>query len=145
MRMTSFARKAHCPLAGRILAGMTEAELQSDIRALYRKLQLVCLHLRSPAREGETWIGWPDLLIIKPGGALLFRELKAPGKDLCAVQKHWREILAGQDYGVWKPADWHPGRIRGELEALAGQQLGEPEDDSPEARMWRALLRAAAH
>jgi hypothetical protein len=83
------------------------------------------------------------LLIIKPGGALLFRELKAPGKDLRPAQKHWREILGGQDYGVWKPADWHSGLIRGELETLAGEQLAEPADENAEARMWRALRAAA--
>ena len=59
------------------------------------------------------------------------------------MQKHSREILGGQDYGVWKPADWHSGRIRGELETLARAQLDEPADNSAEARMWRALRNAA--
>lgn len=125
---------------------MTEAELQAAVTQLARQLGLVCLHLRAPHREGD-WTGFPDLWIIRPGGgpaAEMFRELKAAGKDLRASQRAWAAILAGRDYAVWKPHDWHTGRVRAELEALAGQPLAEAADDSAEARMWRALRRAAA-
>lgn len=55
------------------------------------------------------------------------------------MQKHWREILAGQDYGVWKPADRHSGRVQRELHALAGMAYSEPEPKTAGERMWCAV------
>jgi hypothetical protein len=112
---------------------------------LAASLGLVCLHLRAPHREGD-WRGFPDLWIIRPGGGPgveMFRELKAPGKDLRAAQREWAAILDGRDYGVWKPHDWMTGRVQAELHDLAGQEYREPEPVTAQERMWRALRRAA--
>jgi hypothetical protein len=124
---------------------VTEADLQAEIMGLAAQLGLVCLHLRAPHREGD-WRGFPDLWIIRPGGgpaAEMFRELKGPGKRLRAVQREWEHILAGRDYGVWKPHDWMTGRVPRELHHLAGQPYREPEPADSESRMWRALRQAA--
>lgn len=120
-----------------------EHELQAAVVDLARQLGLVCLHVREPRRADSAWTGFPDLLIIRPGGALMFREIKMPGKRLRAAQKHWAAIFVGQDYGVWKPHDWHAGRIRSELETLAGHVApGAAPETSPQ-RLWRALSQAA--
>lgn len=124
---------------------MTEADLQAEVMQLAASLGLICLHLRAPHREGD-WRGFPDLWIIHPGGgpgAEMFRELKAPGKDLRAVQREWVAILAGRDHGVWKPHDWMIGRVQRELHDLAGHEYHKPEPASAQERMWRALRQAA--
>ena len=124
---------------------MTEAELQAEIMALAASLGLVCLHLRAPHREGD-WRGFPDLWIIRPGGgpgAEMFRELKAPGKDLRAIQQGWAAILAGRNWGMWKPHDWHSGRIRAELEALPGRPAPVTGPPTAQERLWRAAAWAS--
>jgi hypothetical protein len=120
---------------------MTEAELQAEIMRLARVLGLVCLHLRAPHREGD-WRGFPDLWIIRPGGgrgAEMFRELKAPGKDLRAAQREWQHILDGRDCGVWKPHDWMTGLVQEQLHALAGVSCRPRPPASSRERLWRAL------
>jgi hypothetical protein len=124
---------------------MTEAELQAVVMRLAASLGLICLHLRAPLREGD-WTGFPDLWIIRPGGgpgAEMFRELKAPGKQPRASQREWQRLLEGRDVDVWKPHDWHTGRVRAELETLADRLAAVPVDHGAEARMWRALQRTA--
>jgi hypothetical protein len=122
---------------------MNEAKLQALVVELATELGLVCLHVREPRREDSVWTGFPDLLIIRPGGGLLPRELKMPGKQLRAGQKQWAVILAGQDFAVWKPHDWHTGRIRAELETLAGHGTRAQVAEMPQDRLWRALAQAA--
>ena len=123
---------------------MTEADLQAQVIALAETLGLVALHVRQPRMEGGEWRGFPDLMVIAPAGGILFRELKQPGKQLRAPQRDWASILAGQDYDVWKPHDWHAGRIRAELEALAGcQPSGAREPGTAQERLWRAAAKAA--
>ena len=122
---------------------MTEADLQAQVIELAEILGLVALHVRQPRTEGGEWKGFPDLLIIAPGGGIMFRELKMPGKQLRAPQRDWATILAGQDHGVWKPHDWHTGRVRTELEALAGQAAPTTGPPTAQERLWRAAARAA--
>jgi hypothetical protein len=121
---------------------MTEADLQARVVELAEILGLVALHVRQPRTEGGEWKGFPDLLIIAPGGALMFRELKMPGRQLRAPQRDWAAILAGQDHGVWKPHDWHSGRVRAELEALAGRAAPVTGLPTAQERLWRAAPRA---
>jgi len=73
----------------------------------------------------------------------MFRKLKSPGKQLRSNQRRLQRILAGRDVDVWKPHDWHTGRVRAELETGAGRQAAEPVDDSAQARVWRSLHHAA--
>lgn len=122
---------------------MTEAELQARVLELAGSLGLVALHVRQPRMEGGEWRGFPDLLIIAPGGGLMFRELKAPGKRPRADQRDWAGVLSSQDYGVWKPADWMAGRVQAELHALAGEDYRPPEPVTAQERMWRALRKDA--
>lgn len=92
-----------------------------------RMPQLYTLHVR-PARTLDGWRtpvsgdgkGFPDLLIVGPGG-LIFRELKSTKGRLTADQAVWRDRLlaAGQDWAIWRPADWDSDRIRAELRELA--------------------------
>ena len=120
---------------------MTEADLQAQVIALAASLGLVVLHVRQPRMEGGEWTGFPDLMIVAPGAGIMFRELKAPGRQLRAPQRDWAAILAGQDYGTWKPADWMTGDIQRELHELAGRRYAEPPREAltPAERLHRAL------
>lgn len=118
---------------------MSEADFQAEVIALCEDLGLIALHLRAPAREGSGWAGWPDLMIIAPGGGLMFRELKMPGKQLRAPQRSWSAVLSGQDFAVWKPFDLHSGRVRAELEELAGQETPDTRPLTAQERLWHAL------
>ena len=59
--------------------------------------------------------GWPDLVLVKPGVGILYRELKREKGRLDPNQKRWGETLraAGGNWDVWRPSDEH--RIRSEL------------------------------
>ena len=122
---------------------MTEADLQAQVIELAEILGLVALHVRQPRTEGGEWKGFPDLLIIAPGGGIMFRELKMPGKQLRAPQRAWAAILASQDHGMWKPHDWHSGRIRAELEALPGRPAPVTGPPTAQERLWRAAAWAS--
>lgn len=66
--------------------------------------------------------GFPDLLILGPGG-VLFRELKMttmPGRGLSPIQVTWRDRVkaSGQDWGIWTPRDLRDGCIERELAAI---------------------------
>ncbi len=63
--------------------------------------------------------GFPDLVIVGPGGCL-FRELKGDGGKVSAAQQKWVDALtaAGEDAGFWWPDDLRSGRITRELTAL---------------------------
>lgn len=123
---------------------MTEADFQAQVLELAESLGLVALHVREPRREDTAWTGFPDLIVIAPGGGLLFRELKQPGKQLRAAQRDWADILSGQDHDVWKPADLHSGRVRAELEDLAECEVSAAGPPTAQDRLWRALTAAAA-
>ncbi len=117
---------------------MSEAELDAAISGLCDELHLVSLHVRDVRREDPHWKGFPDRMIFGPGG-VLYRELKAPGARVRAAQQQWHRRLsrAGQDVAVWKPADWHAGRIRAELERLAAGEPDQPE--TPRQAFYKLL------
>lgn len=56
-----------------------------------------------------------------PGAGDIYRELKIQRGRLSRHQKEWLAALqeAGQDATVWRPSDWHSGRITRELQAVA--------------------------
>ena len=68
--------------------------------------------------------GFPDWVICGHGG-VLYRELKREGKDPTPKQQRWLDWLqaAGQDAGVWRPADQVSGRIAREIAAVAGLHI----------------------
>lgn len=92
-------------------------------------------------QRGAANKGFPDLLIIGPGGRRsLYRELKSmngngPGRGLNSDQTTWKYRIqsGGLDWAVWTPADLASGRIDRELDDLA-----TPDDYSDK---W-ALLNA---
>ena len=101
------------------LAGkMTEAELEEQIRDACTKLGILRFHVRISI---GTTAGLPDDILIGPGG-ILWRECKtAKGKVTAAQQEAGAALTAaGQDWAVWRPADWYSGRIQRELAGLAG-------------------------
>lgn len=69
-----------------------------------------------PHDSRRSVAGWPDLVLVRDG-ALMFRELKTERGRLTADQRDWLSALqvAGQDVGVWRPADWLNGTIEAEL------------------------------
>lgn len=86
------------------------------IRQLAEHLSLTIYHCHD-SRGSDP--GFPDLVIV--GRAVLWRELKPEQGDLRFYQRLWARRLraAGQNFSIWRPADWHSGRIRRELEVLA--------------------------
>lgn len=98
-----------------VAAGMTEAQLQRAVTALAKQLGWRVFHVTwSPG----TTPGWPDLVLIHPTKQrVVFRELKTARGRLSAAQLLWLGDLtaAGQDAGVWRPADLMAGTIRQEL------------------------------
>lgn len=64
--------------------------------------------------------GFPDLVLVSSRrGRVMFRELKASKGRVSPEQREWLAALgvAGQDVGIWKPADLLDGSIVAELAA----------------------------
>ena len=99
----------------------THAELLEAFRGLVRQWpQLTIQHFPTAF---DCWSpGWPDLVIVGPGG-VLWREVKTARDRLSPRQWDWgdRLITAGQDWAVWGPADY-PENAREQLSRLA--QIG---------------------
>lgn len=106
---------------------MSEDELLRSVIDACRTLGLRTVHFRPALTQTGKWRtpvqgdgkGWPDLTIVGPGG-ILFRELKAERGATTPEQRQWISWLteAGCNVAVWKPRDWHSGRIITELKAL---------------------------
>jgi hypothetical protein len=107
---------------------MSEDELVTSVCDLAATVGLRVAHFR-PARTNRGWrtplqgnggAGFPDTVIWGPGG-LLLRELKQDRAYPSQVQRQRADELraAGADVGVWKPRDWHSGRIHDELRAIS--------------------------
>jgi len=98
---------------------MTEIELEREVRRLLvvHGLSKAAFHVPDSRRVTP---GLPDWIII--GSRVLWRELKDPYDGLSQPQWHIGYLLleAGQDWAVWRPADYATGRIDAELRALAG-------------------------
>jgi VRR-NUC domain-containing protein len=67
--------------------------------------------------------GFPDLVLVHPGGGHLVRELKSAVGRVSPEQAVWLELFkrAGVDTGVWRPADWLSGAIEVELRHTNGR------------------------
>lgn len=52
--------------------------------------------------------GFPDLILCKPGRAVIYAEIKAEKGRVDAEQTAWHEALvgAGARVRVWRPGDW---------------------------------------
>ena len=96
---------------------MSEAELQHEVRREAAQLGILCYHPHESRRDMK---GWPDLVLWSRGG-LVFRELKSDKGRLSHEQQYIGASLvrAGADWSIWRPHDWHNGRIHRELNRLA--------------------------
>lgn len=96
---------------------MTETELQYQVAELCAELGLHHHH-GSDSRKDLAVPGFPDSVIV--GAEILFRELKSCDGVLEPAQRRWgsRITRAGGNWAVWRPADWHSGVIRHQLEAI---------------------------
>lgn len=95
---------------------MTEDELLRLAADRARQLRLHvhhCTMLRSKS-------GFPDLVIIGPRG-VLWRELKSDVGNPSSAQLAlaWKLKAAGQDWAIWRPADWHNDTIQTEMTGIA--------------------------
>lgn len=102
---------------GIFAAAMTEAELEENIRDACKKLGILRFHVR--ISKGTT-AGLPDDILIGPRG-ILWRECKNATYKPTPAQVSTGEALtaAGQDFGLWRPADWYSGRIVRELQGIS--------------------------
>jgi hypothetical protein len=100
---------------------VTEAHLQAAIEAECGRLGL--LHHHNPDSRRVKSSGFPDSVIVGPGG-ILYRELKDKYGRLSPEQRRWGSKItrAGGDWAVWRPADWEDGTITRQLLALARQR-----------------------
>jgi len=86
---------------------MRESDLLQAVREAARWLGLRPYHTHD-SRRSEP--GFPDLVIVGPGG-VLFREVKTARGRVTPDQRRWLDALsaAGADAGVWRPGDWPLG------------------------------------
>lgn len=99
---------------------MSEAELDESIRDAAKLFRLRVFSIRQSKAGVVTSRGWPDLVIVGPGG-VIWRELKTEHKEPTDDQIAWGDALtqAGQSWAVWKPSDWINRTIEAELRQLA--------------------------
>jgi hypothetical protein len=102
-----------------------EAALNYDIGKMSRQRGLFAKRettYRQPGARSATpgsSRGFPDWVIVGPGGTL-FREAKSADGTVSCYQAAWGDALqaAGNNYAVWRPADLASGRIAAELDAI---------------------------
>lgn len=91
--------------------------LERDLeRVLVKASPLPIIKLTPQGRRG-----WPDRLIMLPGGSVIFVELKRPGEVLRPLQRHVREQLQGLGHTVVVLDE--RGRAFEELIAMLHEQL----------------------
>jgi hypothetical protein len=92
---------------------MTEDQLQMSVVQLAGLCGWEWFHDEDSRRNRA---GLPDLILVR-GHRLLWRELKTTTGRVRPDQKRWIALLqaAGEDAGVWRPAQWFDGTIRKEL------------------------------
>ena len=102
----------------RIIArDMSEDALLAQVRSAALTLGWIVYHTHD-SRRSEP--GFPDLVLVNPRqGRILWRELKKEKGRVSVEQRKWLDALraAGQDVGVWRPADLLEERIVAELVA----------------------------
>jgi hypothetical protein len=106
------------PLAHEV---MTERDLDRHIRQLAKDFALLRYHVND---SRGTSAGFPDLVLVGPGG-VIFAELKSARGQLRPEQADWRDRLteAGAKWRLWRPADLASGAIARDLAAISYLQL----------------------
>ena len=78
---------------------MKERDLQRKIREHFIGQGCIVLKLTTLGRYGSG--GWPDLLVLQPGGHALFIEVKQPKGALTALQKRRLDQLKAFGFKVF--------------------------------------------
>jgi hypothetical protein len=96
---------------------VTEEQLLDSVTELAQWLRLLTYHTRDSRRSAP---GFPDLVLAGRRG-VIFAELKSRSGQLSSHQHGWKWTLqaAGQEWRLWRPADWESGDIHAELRAIA--------------------------
>jgi hypothetical protein len=96
---------------------MTEDQLLDQVTELARWFSLLTYHTRDSRRSAP---GFPDLVIAGRRG-VIFAELKSRAGNLTQDQQTWKWTLlaSGQQWRLWRPADWQSGHIEAELRSIA--------------------------
>lgn len=104
----------------RSYVAMTERDFQQRIVDYCRLLGLLCYHTYDSRRSVK---GFPDLVVVGPGGGLLFAELKSADGKVTADQQRWLDSLKGTAalVRVWRPDDWP--EVQRTLSVLAGRTI----------------------
>jgi len=87
---------------------MTEKQLQTAVVKLATLLGWLVFH---PYDSRRSKAGYPDLTMVRE--RVLWVELKSAIGTLSDDQKKWKAALeaAGEEYYLWRPADWDNGTI----------------------------------
>lgn len=114
---------------------MTEAQLDRLVVDYARWRRVYPYHTRDSRGSAR---GFPDWVLVGPGG-ILYREDKSVAGTLTVDQRAWGAVIVtgGGNWSVWRPGDWHSGRIRREIDAIA-----EPVEDRAELVEAVALMLA---
>ena len=95
---------------------MTEKELEGLVKDTAASFGWMRYHTFDSRRSTP---GFPDDVLVHPTtGRLLFRELKTEKGAVTEAQTLWLETLheaKAPSASVWRPKDWHSGRIVSEL------------------------------
>lgn len=75
---------------------MRESTIETRLVRACKDRDVQCYKFVSPSNRGV-----PDRLIISPFGRVGFIEMKAPGKDLSALQKHTFRKLRERNVPAW--------------------------------------------
>ena len=81
---------------------MRESELQRHVIELAQMLGWLVYHTYDSRRSQS---GFPDLVMARRP-RVIFAELKSARGRLRPEQRRWETELGGQEYYLWRPADW---------------------------------------
>lgn len=97
---------------------MTEEDFLTLVTDLAMDMNITWMHIPD-SRKIPSAKGLPDLFLVG-SFSCIWRELKLSGQGLRSDQVTWRYklIAAGQDHGIWYPADYYSGIIESELRQL---------------------------
>lgn len=73
------------------MPGKTERDVDRKFVGKVHGLGFQTIKLTTLGARGAS--GWPDRLVLVPGGGAMFVELKAPGKEATDLQKARHEVL----------------------------------------------------
>lgn len=99
-----------------ILESISEAKLRDEM--VIPLIKTLGLHYYFTYDSRKSPEGFPDLVVWH--NKIIFRELKTEKGQITLKQQDCLESLnrAKGDADIWRPSDWHSGRIERELREL---------------------------